>query len=72
MSTSEQYTVNWYRTPLDKEVLQKLNERSDLKGLWQGAGHAFLWLLTASAVLLPVLIMAYGYSWWWRFSATVR
>lgn len=38
--------IDWYRVPLDKETLQALNRRSDLKGLLQML--PFLGLLTAT------------------------
>src|SRR3990172_494617 len=38
--------VTWYHTPLSREALAALNERSDWKGLFQTLGH--LGLLVAS------------------------
>ena len=31
--------INWYRTPLDRDTLAKLNQRSDAQGLLQTLGH---------------------------------
>lgn len=39
--------VTWYRTPLDKRVLQELHERSDWRGAFQTLG--FLGILVATA-----------------------
>lgn len=44
-----QQKINWYRTPIDRDLLAHLNRRSDLKGFAQTLGH--LGLLAATAVL---------------------
>ncbi len=52
--------IRWYRTPLDKETLAKLNAKSDLKGLAQSLGHVGLLCLTGGAALYGV-----GHWPWW-------
>ena len=41
--------VGWYRSPLDKEALRRLTQRSDPKGLLQVGGFMALTALTAAA-----------------------
>ncbi len=41
--------INWYRSPVDREVLATLNQRSDWKGLRQTLGHLGLLAVTAAA-----------------------
>lgn len=41
--------IGWYRTPIDRELLAALNQRSDWKGLLQTVGHLGLLAITASA-----------------------
>ena len=31
--------ISWYRSPVSREVLAEINQRSDGKGLLQMAGH---------------------------------
>lgn len=42
-------TIRWYRTPLDKETMKSLTERSDLLGLLQSVGHLALMLALLAA-----------------------
>ena len=60
--------IGWYRTPIGREALRALNQRSDWKGLLQVGGHAALIVLTGMAtwhvqdrlyLLLPMLFL-YG------------
>ena len=44
-----QQKINWYRSPLERETLAALNQRSDWKGLLQTLGHLGLLVLTAAA-----------------------
>jgi len=44
-----QQKINWYRSPIDRETLAALNQRSDWKGLLQTLGHLGLLVLTAAA-----------------------
>lgn len=41
--------INWYRSPLDRDTLAALNQRSDWKGLRQTLGHLGLLVLTGAA-----------------------
>jgi len=52
--------INWYRTPLDRETLAALNQRSDLWGLLQTGGHLGLLLLTG---MLAVYAAAHWPVW---------
>ncbi len=52
--------IPWYRTPLDRETLARLNARSDAKGLLQAAGFLALLALTGGAVL----VAAARWPWW--------
>ena len=57
--------IAWYRSPVDRETMALLNQRSDWKGLRQTLGHLGLLALTAATAwyaaerrLLPVLLLA--------------
>jgi fatty acid desaturase len=52
--------ITWYRTPLDRETLARLNTRSDLKGFLQALGHLGLLLSTGSVALSA----AGNWPWW--------
>lgn len=41
--------INWYRTPIDRELLAELNQRSDLLGFAQTLGHLGIIALTGAA-----------------------
>ena len=41
--------ISWYRSPVDRETLAALNQRSDWKGLLQTGGYLGLLALTAAA-----------------------
>lgn len=41
--------IHWYRSPVDRETLAALNQRSDAKGLQQTLGHLGLLVLTSAA-----------------------
>jgi hypothetical protein len=41
--------INWYRSPVDRETLAALNQRSDWLGLLQTLGHLGLLALTGAA-----------------------
>jgi fatty acid desaturase len=41
--------INWYRTPVNRETLNALNQRSDWQGLLQTLGHLGLLVLTGAA-----------------------
>lgn len=69
-SLAEKRRINWYRTPLPREELAALNQRSDWKGLAQTLGHLGLLVLTGSAawyaaetrmwILLLVILFLHG------------
>ena len=52
--------INWYRCPIDRQVLSQLVKKSDMKGLFQSLGHLGLWVLTGS---LSWAMFTLG-SWW--------
>jgi len=68
----EHIDIDWYRVPIDRQVLQQLNRRCDLKGLVQSVGFLALLALTGSLVLysagrgiwslflVPVLLVVHG------------
>jgi len=41
--------ISWYRSPVSREVLAAVNQRSDAKGLAQSLGHLGLLVLTGAA-----------------------
>lgn len=41
--------IHWYRSPVDRETLAALNQRSDTKGLLQTLGHLGLLVVTGAA-----------------------
>ena len=59
--------INWYRTPIDREVMRGLTERSDARGLLQAgsflliyAGTVFLsWFFFARGWWVPMAVAAY-------------
>jgi fatty acid desaturase len=40
--------IHWYRSPIERTTLNRLNQRSDAKGLLQALGHLGLLVLTGS------------------------
>ncbi|MEE2872202.1 MAG: fatty acid desaturase, partial [Candidatus Latescibacterota bacterium] len=71
-------TIGWYRTPVDREKMRALNQRSDFKGLLQAGAHLSLIALTGILVwqvqdrwylLLPALL-AYGTFYIFLLNAT--
>ncbi|MBN62333.1 MAG: hypothetical protein CME20_13340 [Gemmatimonadetes bacterium] len=61
-------SIGWYRTPVDRDLMRELNQRSDWQGLAQTLGHLGLIALTGALawqvqdrwyLLLPVLLI-YG------------
>jgi fatty acid desaturase len=54
--------IAWYRSPVDRETLARLNQRSDVKGMLQTLGHLGLLTLTGAfawyaAKNLPVVVL---------------
>ena len=37
------FRVKWYRSPIEREKLRHLMQRSDLRGAFQAVGHLALW-----------------------------
>jgi len=60
----EQIRINWYRTPIDKELMSRLMKKSDLKGLRQCLLHLSLFILTATITYLAYLQINAG-NWYW-------
>jgi fatty acid desaturase len=52
--------IMWYRTPLDKETMRRLNAKSDWKGFMQAGGHVGILLLTGTLALWAA---AHSESW---------
>jgi fatty acid desaturase len=62
--------ISWYRSPVNREVLAELNQRSDLKGLVQSLGHLGLLVITGAAAwyaagqlpifVLPLILFLHG------------
>jgi fatty acid desaturase len=59
-SMRDSKTIDWYRTPLKKEVLRELSKRRDGKAWGQALGH--LGLLATTGALS--LFSAYHWPWW--------
>jgi fatty acid desaturase len=63
----EQATINWYRSPIEKETLRQLTRKSDLRGWLQAGSFLLIYLaLTAFALYLsrvrlwvPMVIVSY-------------
>ena len=55
------FRVKWYRSPIDKSVLQELHVRSDIKGFFQTLGH--LCLLTCTGALTALFFVQGHWSW---------
>jgi fatty acid desaturase len=47
--TRQKVRVQWYRSPVNRELLSQLNQRSDFKGFLQTGGYLGLLTLTAAA-----------------------
>ena len=56
-----EFIVKWYRSPIDKSVLQELHDRSDIKGFFQTLGH--LGLLTCTGALTALFFVQGHWSW---------
>ncbi len=52
--------IKWYRTPLDRQTLARLNTRSDARGFVQALGHLGLMVLTGCLTLYAVE----RWPWW--------
>ncbi len=62
--------IAWYRTPIDKQVLRELTQKSDLRGLAHALSFLLIYLATTAITLyfflnqmwLPMVIAAYVHS----------
>src|ERR1700761_5727525 len=61
---SEQVRINWYRTPVDKETMSRLMQKSDAKGLCQCLLHLALFSLTATVTYLAYSLISVE-NWIW-------
>jgi len=57
--------IDWYRCPIDKQILSGLVEKSDAKGLFQAVGHLGLWVLTGALSYVFFTTQAWG---WFLFA----
>lgn len=64
-SNENNYSVKWYRVPLQKELRRELNTRSDMKGFIQAGGHLGLMTLSAAGTFLVWQYL----SWPWLIPA---
>jgi fatty acid desaturase len=70
-----QSRINWYRSPVDRGTLAKLNQRSDWKGFLQTGGYLGLLALTGVAAwyaaghwpLAVLLLILYLHGTFWAF-----
>jgi fatty acid desaturase len=61
--------INWYRTPIDRGLLKKLTNRSDVKGLLQAGSILFLYIVTvyfsyyffAQRLWVPMVAVCYAH-----------
>jgi fatty acid desaturase len=73
--TQQDRRIAWYRSPVDREVLAALNQRSDWKGLVQTVGHLGLLALTGAAAfyaagrfpLAVLLLILFLHGTFWAF-----
>jgi fatty acid desaturase len=73
--TMEATTIDWYRTPVDKEVLKRLTRKSDLRGLLQAGSFLLVVAGTTTAAValfarglwIPLLIVCYLHSVFFNF-----
>jgi fatty acid desaturase len=40
--------INWYKSPIEAQVLKQLMRTSDIEGFKQAGGHLLLWIITGS------------------------
>ena len=71
-------TIGWYRTPVGRETMRALNQRSDWKGLLQAGAHLSLigligtlaWQVQDRLYLLLPVLLAYGTCYIFLLNAT--
>ena len=61
---SDAFSVDWYRVPVEAETLNRLMERSDLRGWIQTIPHLGLFFLTAALAYAVFLNVSAG-NWYW-------
>ncbi len=61
---SDEFTVDWYRVPIDPEELRRLLVRSDLRGWIQTLAHLGLWCLTGALAYAAFLNVTAGNLLW--------
>ena len=49
--------IDWYRSPLSRELLARFNRRADLKGLLQAGGYLGLLAVTGNTFLAIVCFL---------------
>jgi fatty acid desaturase len=52
-------TIDWYRTPIDKETLRQLTQRSDLRGWIQSGSFLLIY-----AALTTLTVYTFSMRWW--------
>ena len=52
-------TIDWYRTPIDKETLRQLTQRSDLRGWLQSGSFLLIY-----AALTALAVYFFLQRWW--------
>jgi fatty acid desaturase len=75
MREQKELKITWYRSPVDRETLAALNQRSDARGLLQTLGHLGLLVLTGAAAWYAVgrlhwawvLLILYVHGAFWAF-----
>jgi len=61
---SKDVRIDWYRTPVDKQVMAELLKRSDWRGLCQALGHLGLWACTGACAYVIFRRIEAGNAWW--------
>lgn len=61
---STDYTISWYRCPIDREQLQKLMQRNDFRGWLQTIAHLGWFFTTAGLAYLAYLNVSMT-NWYW-------
>ena len=54
--------INWYRCPIERDILRQLSRPDDSKGFFQAIGHLGLWCLSAT-----LTFVFYTSGWWLAF-----
>jgi len=62
--------ISWYRSPIDRELLKGLMQRSDFRGWMQTLLHLG-WFLTTAALTYWVFLSITADSWFWSVPALI-